>query len=56
MAEEQLCPVCGCQIGAFAYEKDSVLYCCEPCAESVQCDCGCCETVEEEVRDYERSK
>ncbi len=30
---EQLCPVCGCTITpGEAYEKEGVMYCCEPCA------------------------
>lgn len=40
--KEQLCPACGCHIGVDAYEKDEVLYCCQPCADSSQCGCGCC--------------
>ena len=39
---KQICPVCGCDIGGEGYEKDGVVYCCEPCAESGACDCGCC--------------
>lgn len=42
---EQVCPACGCQIGANAYEQDGTVYCCKPCAEHKQCDCGCCEAV-----------
>ena len=45
---EQLCPECGCSIGVDVYEKDGVLYCCQPCATSGQCECGCCEVVEEQ--------
>jgi hypothetical protein len=45
---EQLCPACGCHIAGDAYEKDGVLYCCQPCATSGQCECGCCEAVEDE--------
>ncbi len=43
----QLCPECGCYIGTDAYEKDGVLYCCQPCATGEQCECGCFEIVEE---------
>jgi hypothetical protein len=45
---EQLCPVCGCAIVDEGYEKEGVLYCCEPCASGGPCECGCCEVVEEE--------
>jgi len=45
---EQLCPVCGCQIVGDGYEQDDVLHCCQPCATSGQCECGCCESVEDE--------
>lgn len=45
---EQLCPACGCHIVGDAYEKDDVLYCWQPCATSGQCECGCCELVEDE--------
>ncbi len=51
---EQLCPTCGCRIGVDAYEKDGILYCCQPCATSGQCECGCCEVVESE-REQESS-
>ncbi len=51
---EQLCPTCGCHIGVDAYEKDGVLYCCQPCATGGQCECGCCEVVEGE-REQESS-
>lgn len=46
---EQLCPVCGCTITpGEAYEKEGVMYCCEPCATGEgQCECGCCTMVEE---------
>jgi hypothetical protein len=44
---EQICPGCGC-IFVEGYEKDGVRYCCQPCAEREQCECGCCEIVEEE--------
>ena len=44
---EQLCPACGCHIGAGAYEKEGVRYCYKPCATTGQCDCSCCEIVEE---------
>ena len=45
---EQLCLECGCSIGVDAYEKDGVLYCCQPCAMSGQCECGCYEVAEEQ--------
>jgi hypothetical protein len=44
---EQICPACGCAITDESYEKGGVLYCCEPCATGAQCECGCCEVVEE---------
>lgn len=44
--KEQLCPVCGCHIGADAYKKGKVLYCCHACAIGGQCECGCCKPVE----------
>ena len=47
MTVQQLCPVCGCQIAEDAYDKDGVLYCCQPCAEAGQCECGCCGVAEE---------
>ena len=47
---EQICPVCGCTIVSDGYEKEGVFYCCEPCATSGQCGCGCCEVVEEEKK------
>ena len=43
---EQICPTCGCAISDDAYEKEGVTYCCEPCATSERCECGCC-TIEE---------
>lgn len=43
---EQICPVCGCTVGEEGYEKDGVVYCCEPCATGGQCECGCCTVVE----------
>jgi hypothetical protein len=47
---EQLCPVCGCTIVPDgAYEKEGVMYCCEPCATGHgQCGCDCCTVVEEQ--------
>ena len=45
---EQICPACGCAIGDNAYEKEGVVYCCEPCASGGQCECGCCSIKEEE--------
>jgi hypothetical protein len=50
MAEkEELCPVCGCTIfPGEGYEREGVMYCCEPCATGKgQCECGCCTVVEE---------
>ncbi len=44
---EQICPVCGCTVATDAYEKEGVSYCCEPCATGTECECGCCEIVEE---------
>ena len=44
---EQICPACGCVITSESYDKEGVLYCCEPCATGKQCECGCCEVVEE---------
>jgi len=44
---EQICPTCGCTIAGQGEEKDGVLYCCQPCAEGGQCECGCCEIVAE---------
>lgn len=43
---EQLCPVCGCHITGDASEQNGVLYCCQPCADGGQCQCGCCEREE----------
>lgn len=48
---KQVCPECGCSILAEGYEKDGVLYCCEPCATGGECECGCCGIVEEEVEE-----
>ena len=45
---EELCPVCGCAIGDGAYEKDGQTYCCEPCASSSPCECGCCTVAEDQ--------
>jgi hypothetical protein len=46
--KEELCPVCGCTIvPGEGYEKEGVMYCCEPCATGGQCECGCCTVVEE---------
>jgi hypothetical protein len=38
---EPVCPECGCGIKDEAFEKGGVLYCCEPCATSCDCECGC---------------
>ncbi|MBI4284492.1 MAG: metallothionein [Chloroflexi bacterium] len=43
---EQLCPICGCAISGEAYEREGIVYCCEPCAERRACECGCCTIVE----------
>lgn len=45
---ELRCPACGCRVAGDAYEKDGVLDCCKPCATAAQCECGCCEAVEDE--------
>jgi hypothetical protein len=45
---EQICPVCGCTIAEEGYQKEGVMYCCEPYATGGQCECGCCTVVEEE--------
>ncbi len=39
----QVCPECGCHIGAGSYEKEGVVYCCQPCATGEECECGCCQ-------------
>ena len=39
---EQICPKCGCSISGGGYKKGGVVYCCEPCASSTSCECGCC--------------
>ena len=46
---EQLCPVCGCTVVPDeAYEKEGVVYCCEPCATGQgQCECDCCTIIED---------
>ena len=46
---EQLCPVCGCTVANADFNKDDVIYCCEPCAsgKSSRGDSGCC-TISEE--------
>jgi hypothetical protein len=44
---EQVCPAYGCVITNESYEKEEVSYCCKPCATWAQCECGCCEVVEE---------
>ena len=50
MAEEQLCPVCGCSVPEGGYKKEGVTYCCEPCATRSACECGCCEVKEEKTK------
>lgn len=47
---EQLCPECGCRVGANACEKGGVVYCCESCATGGECQCGCREEDENEER------
>ncbi len=37
-----LCPACGCRVVNGGFEKDGVRYCCEACASSSACQCGCC--------------
>ena len=44
---EQICLTCGCVIEEDGYVKEGVAYCCEPCAEGGQCECGCCEVYED---------
>jgi hypothetical protein len=44
---EQICPACGCSVVGAGYEKEGVKYCCEPCAGSSPCSCGCCHVVDE---------
>ena len=54
---KQICPQCGCYVGVDAYEKEGVLYCCEPCATGSECDCGCCTSVEKpEEKKKKKSK
>ena len=48
---EQICPVCGCAISGEGYEKDGVVYCCEPCATGGACECGCCRPQPKEMPD-----
>ncbi len=52
MAErkEEICPACGCFSGSDAYEREGVVYCCEPCALNDECECGCCEEEEEDAK------
>lgn len=38
---EEICPVCGCDIGENRYQRDGIVYCCEPCATGGACECGC---------------
>ena len=44
---EPICPTCGCTVTDKSYKKEGVLYCCEACATSGECECGCCSIVEE---------
>ena len=44
---EQICPACGCHIAGTGYETDGMVYCCEPCAGSSPCECGCCTPIDE---------
>jgi hypothetical protein len=39
---QQICPVCDCDIGDKSYEKEGIVYCCQPCAEGSSCECSCC--------------
>jgi hypothetical protein len=40
--EPQRCRRCDCIVHPRrAYEKNSVVYCCESCAERYECECGC---------------
>ncbi len=38
----QVCPECGCSVRE-GFEKEGVVYCCEPCATGGECECGCCQ-------------
>ena len=44
---EQICPVCGCSVVNLGWEKEGVVYCCEPCASGAQCECDCCALLDE---------
>jgi hypothetical protein len=44
---KQICTTCGCFFEGEGFEKDGKAYCCEPCAEDGQCECGCCEIAKE---------
>ncbi len=39
--EGQTCPSCGCYVGDHSFKRGGVIYCCEPCANSCKCECGC---------------
>ena len=45
---EQYCPECGCEIADDAFEQEGIVYCCEPCATSSECECGCEDDEDEE--------
>ncbi len=53
---EQICPVCGCDVGEQMYEREGIVYCCEPCAAGSACECGCCEVVEDAEEEGEGSE
>jgi hypothetical protein len=47
---EQICPECGCEIAEEGFEKEGIVYCCEPCATSCECVCGCMEEPAQDCR------
>ncbi len=52
--DKSLCPKCGCEIKkGEGYEKEGLLYCCEPCGEGTGCECGCCKVVNREEEEAE---
>ncbi len=53
---EQICPECGCSISGGGYEKSGVVYCCEPCAGSTSCECGCCHPKSANMSDAETAE
>ncbi len=40
-AADQACPNCGCYVRDGGFRRGRVVYCCEPCADSCKCECGC---------------